>query len=268
MKRYTPTLIGVVAFALADASPAAVFAAEVIDYQPGTGATLTDPSAALGIPYHTVGEGSGFDGPLTPFNPHYESDQVVQIGEGGQLILRFSHYVEINSGIEQVGIFGNTGLIDTDFPNGIAGDPVGTFGVDPVSVSFSDNGSDWYGFDTISLEQPTSYYTDPVATTPADFGQNHALSLSDYAGQSLANIQALLAGSAGGNWLSIGTTAIPRAAYIRLEVPDDGDANTTITAEIDAIAIENRAVGAAIPEPSTGGLLLASALLTLRRKRA
>jgi hypothetical protein len=267
MKRKTPPLVGLAALLLANTTDAAVFAAEVIDYSPGAGATLTDPTAALGMPYPIVGEGSGFDSPLTPFNPHYESDQLVQIGEGGHLVLRLSNYVEINSGIEQIGVFGNAGLIDTDFPNGIAGNPVGTFGVDPVTISFSLDGSAWFGAENLLLEQPTAFYADPAETSPADFGQNHALSLADYAGQDLAGILSALNGSAGGNWLSIGTAAIPRAAYVRLEVPDDGDANTTITAEIDAIAIDNRAVGAPIPEPSATLLIAFASAVALRRRR-
>ena len=268
MKKYIPTLVGLAALAFANTSRAAVFAAEVIEYQPGSGASLTDPSAALGRPDPIVGEGSGFDHPLDPFNPHYEADQVVQIGEGGHLVLRLSNYVEINAGIAQIGIFGNAGLIDADFPNGVTADPVGTFGVDPVTVSFSLDGNTWFGSTNVDLEQPTSFYTDLAASAPADFGQNHALSLTDYAGKTLAEIQSLLGGSAGGNWIDIGTTAIPRAAFLRLEVPDDGDANTFITAEIDAIAIENRAVGAPIPEPSAPLLTLAVILFaSIRRRR-
>lgn len=264
----TPPLAGLAALLLADPAPAAVFAAEVIDYSPGAGAFLTDPAAALGRPHPIVGEGTGFDAPLGPFSPHYEGDQIVQIGEGGHLVLRLSHRVDIAAPVvTPVGIFGNAGLVDVDFPNGIAGDPVGTFGADPVTVRFSDDGETWYGQTDLTLDQPTAYFTDTAATAPADFGQSHTLALPDYAGQDLAGILASLGGSAGGNWVSIPTTVPVAPAFVRLEVPDDGDPDTTITAEIDAIAIENRAVGAPVPEPAAAALVALGLLLHLARRR-
>ena len=273
MKTYLPTQVGLAALALANIAPitqshAAAFAAEVIDYTPGTGATLTDPSAALGVPYPVVGEGTGFDGPLSPFNPHYESDQVVQIGEGGQLTLRLSHFAEVSAGVREIGIFANTGLIDVDFPNGMTGDPVATFGIDSAIIEFSEDGVSWLGTDTVLLDQPTAYYTDTGNLNPANFGQSHDNVLADYAAQDLGGILTLLGGSAGGTWLELDPLPLTRVGYVRFSLADDGDPGTSLTAEIDAVAIEDRVLGDAIPEPSVPLLVLLVAGIGLRRRRA
>ena len=272
MKQNITTHVGLVALALANIalisqSRAAVFAAEVISYTPGTGATLTDPSAALGQPFQTVGEGTGFDGPLTPFNPHFEADQIVQVGEGGQLTLRLSNFAVLSAGFAEIGIFSNVGIIDSDFPNGLAGDPIATFGVDSVTLEFSEDGNSWFSPTDLLLDQPTAFYADTANSSPADFGQSHTNLLNDFAGEDYAGILDLLGGSAGGKWIDIGILPVAQVGFLRFSVADDGDAGTNLTAEIDAISIENRAVGQAIPESSALALLASACLLGLRRRR-
>ncbi len=265
---HLPTLAGLVAFSLLTApgdSRGALFAAAVVDYQPGSGATLTSPAAALGAPYPIVGEGSGFDAPLTPFNPPYEATHLAQIGEGGHLTLRLSHYTT------SIGIFANAGIIDTDWPNGIAGDPVGSFGIDAVHLAFSMDGSVWTDAREISLDLPSAYFGDVAGTTPADFGKPHDLGLEDLAGKDLAGILAALDGSAGGTWLTPDLSGIGEIGYLRFSLPDDADPATSLTVEIDAVSIADGTAGAPVPVPEPGALTLlasvgAAALVRRRRK--
>ena len=72
------------------------FAAEVVSYKPGTGfatdwstgAGYTKKVAILGPPAReTPGE---WGGPITPFSPPYLLDQILSIGEGGEVTLKFA----------------------------------------------------------------------------------------------------------------------------------------------------------------------------------
>src|SRR5215216_4313944 len=71
----------------------AQYAAQVISYNqgatPSTG--FTTASAALGEPERFTGE-SVFPGVVSPFNPPFRSNEIVSVGEGGQLTLRLSNY--------------------------------------------------------------------------------------------------------------------------------------------------------------------------------
>jgi hypothetical protein len=259
---------------------AAQYAVEVISYAPGATPSpgFTDSSAPLGEPEHFTGEGA-FPGVVSPFNPPYLTTEVVSIGEGGWLTLRLSNFALPQAGSPEIGVFTNAGLSDNDFPNGQAGSPPGTFGVDQALVQVSKNGMDWESLGTKTFDVPANGYTDltdPFSGTPGssltDFQQPWIGSLSSFAGlpYSHANnpdILDLLAGSGGGTWLDISGTSLSQVGYIRFSVADD-DTSEEMNFELDAVSIARSAMGeATIPEPSA--LLLAGfagMLLTARRR--
>lgn len=284
MKHNTiPKLVGLACFALASITPlsssqAAAFAAHVVHYDPGAGATLTTPSAALGQPGAIVGQGSSYDSILSPFSPHYEDSQLTQVGEGGSITLRLANFAVVTAGSPEIGVFTNLGLADTDWPNGQAGlgAAFASFGRDSAIVEVSDDAQQWFNLGNIGFDQPSTAFTDapsPYAAdasglTPADFGLPHGNALADYDGLDWQSLKAKLGDSAGGKWLDFDATGLAMVGWIRFSVPDDGDANTQLTFDLDAVSIANASVGAAIPEPSTTLLaVLGVATLVVRRRR-
>src|SRR4029077_6165983 len=78
---------------------AASFASQVVSYAPGSNAQAgyLDPNTALGSPGRTTGSGP-FDGDVTPFNAPYAATDIVSIGAGGSLVVRFDHEVSDDAG--------------------------------------------------------------------------------------------------------------------------------------------------------------------------
>lgn len=262
---------------LLGSSPCATaqYAAEVVSYAPGTtpATGFDDQTSPLGEPAHMTGAGN-FVGAVTTFNPPYLTNQILSIGEGGWLTLRLSHYVLPQTNGPEIGVFTNTGLIDIDWPNGQVGSPAGTFGADSATVEVSENNVDWESLGEILFNVPTNAYTDVAATTPSDFQQPFAGTLSSFDGLSFSDvgnpdILDLLAGSGGGTWIDISSTNLAQVGYIRFSVTDDADAGTELNFELDAVSINSIAMGTVVPEPSTlllAGLMGLSFGLTGRRR--
>ncbi|MEX2168997.1 MAG: hypothetical protein WD851_06785 [Pirellulales bacterium] len=221
-------------------------------------AGFTTAPAALGEPTRFTGVGA-FPGAVTLFNPPYLNSEIVSIGEGGQLTLRLSHYVLPQAAGPHLGVFTNAGFIETDFPSGRAGDPVGTFGVDSAVVEVSENGLEWESLGLRTFDIPTNGYTDltsPFSDTPGDaptdFWKPFGGTLSQFNGTRYASdMLRLLAGSGGGTWLDLSNTGLAQVGYVRFSVLDDGDDNTGLNFELDGVSISRVAMGTAVPEPGT-----------------
>src|SRR5262249_8955751 len=156
----------------------------------------------------------------------------------------------------------NVGIADTSYPSGQAGSPASTFGFDSAKVEVSPDGASWISLGKIAFDIPTNGFTDltdPYATAPgtalSDFQQPFTGSLNDFSGLKYSNggsdVLGLLGGSGGGKWLDLSGTGLPKVGFIRFSVADDGNANTKLNFELDAVSISHAALGTAVvPEPA------------------
>ena len=98
---------------------AASFADAVVGYDPGSllgsAVSFTNATAALGEPSRVTP--GPFGGPVDPFNPPYLDTQLVAVGPGGSVIVRFNSPV-LNNPSNPFGldflIYGNSGFVITN----------------------------------------------------------------------------------------------------------------------------------------------------------
>jgi hypothetical protein len=269
-------------------------AAHVVSYDPGVVQAAgedppiyNNPTTALGLTDDISGEtglnpfGGVFPNVLSPLSPPYEADEVVEIGPGGQLTLRLSHYASTAPGYS-LGVFANAGLIGNYDPTtfeflGVA-DPAATFGAESAVLEVSEDGSSWVALNDgapITFDMPANYYknagvfdaTPPANPELADFHQPIAPDLTIFDGQSEAGLLAALGDSAGGYWLDLSATGLSQVGYLRFSVPlgalpaepyGAGDLDLVVF-ELDAVSIAHAAVGApVVPEPGTVSLIVAA----------
>lgn len=259
--------IGIALTSIAGAAHAQ-FATNVVDFVPGMNANpgFGDASTALGSPARFTGVAAGFPGVVSPFNPAFGADQIVQIGEGGSLTLELGTPAR-NSATNPFGvdllIFGNAGMIDADFPNGQAGSPAGFFGLDNMLVSVSADGTNFVSLGSFTEGFfPTMGYADSGAfdstpgsvptsfTTPMD----PSLTLSDFDGLDIDGLRSLYGGSGGGTPIDIAGSGLESVRYVRIDNPLGSNA----TVEIDAVSV--------VPTPASGALLALAALGARRRR--
>jgi hypothetical protein len=105
-------------------------------------------------------------------------------------------------------------------------------------------------------------YDDQPGLVPSDFTRpvNPALRPADFAGLSLAEALALYDGSGGGTPIDIAAANLDLVRFVRISVPDDGNPETFLNVEVDALA--------RVPEPAGMAGWMALALLCCRRGRA
>ncbi len=228
------------------------FAAAVISYEPGVGgsAALTNAAAALGAPATLIQDPVWGDSAVTPFNAPYLTDQIVSLGTGGSLTLRFDSPITNDPhpfGLDFL-VYGNTMFNDAAWPNGQT-DPAGsTFGecVGQTAVWVSENGAQFY-----KLNPSLAPVFDGLFPTDGQ-GQpgvpvNPALGRDAFPSLTLAQVRALYGGAAGGAGYDLAwaqdaqgqSVSLASVSYVRLEVLSD-------KAEIDALA--------AVPEPAAWAL--------------
>ena len=218
------------------------FAVAAISYDPGVGGApgYTDVHSILGPPERFTGEGI-FPSVVSEFSPPYGTDEILSIGSGGHVVVVFNQPVTDDPnnlyGIDLL-IFGNTGLIDVDYPNGVVG---GVFGNDGGVVEVSPNGKDWTPVNTVAADGPwpTIGYVDsgPYDTVPGtvltDFTRpvDPALTLNDFMGLTHEQVIEKYRGSGGGAGIDLASTGLSSIQYVRISVPA-GAKNV----EIDALA--------------------------------
>lgn len=250
------------------------WAVEVMGFDPGSTATFgfDDPETSLGEPERFTGEMLGFPSVVSPFSPAFGSDELVSIGEGGHLTVRFARPIVDDPthrfGVDLI-IFGNGGFIDDSFPDGVVGDPAELFGLDRARLELSVDGSDWVdagefteGFAPAMGYQDGGAFDSVPGTIPTDFTRaiDPTLDAQDFAGLGLAQVRDLYDGSGGGTGIDV--AGLPGAdtgfVFARISVPDDGDSATFLNAEVEALAV--------VPAPGSAGVLFAGILAMLRRR--
>ncbi len=263
------------------------FAAEVVEYVQGEGVgtdwlsrrLFNDPNAALGRPaLETTGDGWYVpvteNMPVVPVYPPFRASELVTIGKGGYLTVKFSHPVvdDVNNpyGIDFI-IFGDTYQILGKGRGWTGGNPEeiilgGSVSAEPGLVAVSPDGRNWYRF----VSGPYADSFAPTAgrrwddvndvwaeeldpTRPID----PALTAQKMEGLTLAQMIAAYDGSAGGTgfdlqWLDPKDFAAlpidPNTGhrwiqYMRIE----DDPASSVTTEVDAIAD----VRAGNPQPAS-----------------
>jgi hypothetical protein len=243
----------------------AQFADTVVSYTEGSGVLpgYNDPTAALGAPTTFIGYQNA-----DPFNPPYQSSDIVGIGtNGGSLTLQFNTPIQNNPGnlfgLDFI-IFGHAGfnITNDDYSGGgITDGSLFTGGTADVRVSVSADGTTFYTLNPTLTPLVDGLFPTDASGNPL-LPVNPSLTAADFAGQNLVGIEALYNGSAGGagfdiSWALDGSdqsVSLSSIDYIRLDVLNDGT-----PAYIDAIS--------AVPEPATFALAIAGAGLFLLRRR-
>ncbi|MCC6659618.1 MAG: hypothetical protein IT437_01905 [Phycisphaerales bacterium] len=251
----------VVVVVVAAAAPAfGQWAAHVESYVPGAGvpAGYEEPSHALGQPSRMTSFGA-----VSPFNPPFDASDLVSIGAGGSLVLRFDEPITDNPlhefGVDLI-VFGNTGYIDSAWPGGVWG---GVLGDGRGLIEVSADGSDWRAVTPLAdSPYPTLGYSDlsdPYAPgpglVPSDFTRPVNPAFEPTLGTTFDEIRAAYSGSGGGTGVDIGESGLASISYVRITNPVASG-----HVEVDAIA--------AVSVPGPGGLacLTLAAVFGSRRR--
>ncbi len=208
----------------------AQYADSIVSYSPGTGfsAGFTNPVAVLGEPSRATP--GAFGGPVDPFDPAYLASQLVSIGAGGWITVKFSRPV-LNHPRNRFGIdfiiFGNSFFVITNGNYAGGGITDGSVYGNGVStrVLVSRDGLVFYQLNPALAPTADSLLpTDGSGDfhTPAD----PSLSQTDFAGLTLEGIRALYYGSAGGAGYDISwaqdvdgrPVLLREISYVRVEV--------------------------------------------------
>jgi len=214
----------------------AQFASAVVDYNSGTGFATgyTTPAAAVGAP----STGSS----VSPFSPAYAKSQLVSIGAGGWLTLRFDPPILDNPanpyGLD-FSVYGNTFFAITNgnySGGGITSGALGGNNTGATTLQVSADGTNWFTLNpalapTVDNLFPTDGLGDPGLPV------NPALTGSSFAGLGLVGVRALYNGSAGGTGYDVAWAQdadgnhvnLPIVRFVRINVLGS-------KSEIDAIA--------------------------------
>ncbi len=265
-------IVAVASTALAGPSITSPYATEVISYTAGTPHGVgspdpyqTDGTQALGMPTRVADTWSQ----VGVFYPPWSSNDLVIIGEGGELIVKFDHQVE-NDPLNPYGfdllVFGNAMYSrdpDTYKATGIY--------TEPGNIQVSQYGTTWYG---VTPEADTTFPTLGYEDTAySGWGNSGGTIETDFTlpvdpafnpiGKIEADINAGYAGSGGGTGVDISETGLSWIQYVKVYQP----AGDTWSTEIDAFADVSP-----VPEPATVALIASGALALLwwwrRRRRA
>ena len=246
-------LVLAIASIVAVATPiahAGSFADAVVSYEPGTGfvSSFTSPQAALGEPSRV----NPFDDAVEPFNPPYGTNQLVSIGAGGHLVVRFltpilNHPNNLR-GLDFT-IFGNSGFVVTNEFDLNTYQWIGTPATDSslfgestgeVRVSVSRDGVSYFLLNPALAPRVDSF---PPTDGSGNFHVPIApeLRAADFAGATLDDLRVLYQGSGGGasydlSW-AIDTNGnrvfLPEVNFVRIDVLSG-------KAEVDAFSVVAR----------------------------
>ena len=227
------------------ASAGSSFAVEVESFNAGANPNpgFPDQSTALGEParFSPLGD---FSSVVSPFSPPFLPDQIVSIGAGGSITLRFDTAITDHPnnpfGIDFL-VFSNAALLDGDYNNGLC---VDMFGNDPYTVEVSSDGRRWHAvapasanvlFPTNAFEDTTPYQL-VEGNVPSDFTKpvDPAITFADLFLLTHNEIVQLYAGSGGGAGFDISGTPVAEVFFVRISNP--GSPANTPSVEIDAVS--------------------------------
>ena len=254
------------------------WADQVISYNQGTGASTDylNSLTVLGSPERMTGENTPFGpyvGAVTPFNPVFGVDELVSIGSGGSITVRFNEPI-VDDASNPFGadflIFGNSGFIDDSFNDfslalGTTTQEGSLFGRGANSrVEVSADGITWFnvggGVDRLFPTLAYSDITNPYITDPGVIETDFTKPVNPATLTTGVSFDALVDaydGSGGGASFDISSTGLISISYIRvINLSTNG-----ATLEIDAFSDVS-----AVPAPgflSIGAL----ALFANRRRR-
>jgi hypothetical protein len=206
---------------------ASPFAAVVVSYNPGGGyaAGYTNTAAVLGPPSTADSQGDA----VTPFDPPYQTNQILSIGAGGWVTVEFdAPIVHWPDSSRDFIIFGDSFFVVTNYASTnqpqITGGAVSTDG-GQTQVSVSRNGVAFYRLNpSVAPQADDLYPTDGSGNFQIPV--NPGLLPTNFAGLTLAQVRALYNGSAGGASYNIAwaqdtngnSVCLPDIRYVRLDV--------------------------------------------------
>jgi len=220
------------------------FADEVISFTQGVGGSpaYNIPASALGSPDRISGECFGGSDVISAFSQAYCPDEIVSIGAGGELVVKFNTPVTDDPnnlyGIDLL-LFGNAGFIDSNYPSGVVD---GVF-AEGGAIHVSADGINWIetkGLDadglwpTVGFNDAGAYVQTP-GSSPSDFTRpvDPSLTLDDFMGLNNDGVLELYRGSGGGTGIDLAAVNLPAVSYVRISLPPDAQ---FISPEIDAVA--------------------------------
>jgi len=254
------------------------WADQVVSYSAGTSADpnyTAAPGVTLGSPERFSGENTPFGpfpGVVSMFSPAWGVDEIISIGEGGHLTVKFNEPVNDDPanpfGIDLL-VFGNSFFAAdfSSFPDASHLSSATLFDADAALIEVSTDGINFFSVAPLADRLfPTQGYLDSLAfdavpgLLPTNFTRpvNPALTLADFDGLTRAQAVGLYGGSGGGTGIDLAAVGLSSIQYVRISVPDDGNSLTRRKAEIDAFAT--------VPEPGTL-LLAAAAMMASSRRR-
>lgn len=251
----------------AAASAADPWADAVVDFNLGTGgsSSYANPNNAVGSPTRFTGVAFGFPSVVSPFSSPFDPGDIVSVGAGGFVTVRFDEPVT-NDPLNPYGldllVFGNSFYEDLDYPNGRAG---GLFG-DSAVIEVSADGLDWRTipvvspdgkFPTLGYADVTNPYSSTAGLVPTDFTKPVDPSF-DPTGKTFVEILAGYDGSGGGAGVDLAAVSLSSISFVRVSRP----AGMPGKFEVDAFADVSPVP--ATPAPVVLGL---AALAGSRRRR-
>ncbi|MBT8486259.1 MAG: hypothetical protein HKO59_17445 [Phycisphaerales bacterium] len=215
----------------------------VIVYTAGEGAnpSYLDADTTVGPPERMTGEGV-FPGVVSPFNPPFGVDEIVSIGRGGTLVVRFDEPVTDDAsnpfGVDLL-IFSNAAFIDAAYPSGIVS---GVFSANGGVVELSPDGVDWWLvpgvpadglFPTLGYLDAGPYDAEPGRVT-SDFTRpvDPTLTAADLDGLDHTQVVEHYAGSGGGAGIDLAAVGLATVQFVRITNPTDAESDI----QIDALA--------------------------------
>ncbi len=223
-KLFSLALAGLAFVSTSGGSP---YAAAVVNYNPGSGYATgyTNTYTVLGQP----STADSYGDPVDPFDPAWQTNQILSIGAGGWVTIEFDRpVVHHPDGNRDFIIFGNsffevTNYSATNAPWITDGDVINDAGQTQVSVSR--DGMTFYPLNPVLA--PTANYLYPTdASGDFQLPVNPALAPSNFAGLTLTGIRALYNGSAGGASYDLAwaqdtngnPVSLPDIRYVRVDV--------------------------------------------------